>query len=42
MRQAVEPDPDLDAGPSKGCLLSLAGLCFFWAGVIVLIWGWPW
>ena len=26
-------------GPSRGCLLGAAFVCFFWAAVLVLVWG---
>jgi hypothetical protein len=43
MRQAVEPDPDLEGSPSKGCLLTLGCMCWFWAGVLLLVaWKWGW
>jgi hypothetical protein len=39
----MRDEDGMDYGsPRAGCLLALAFCCFFWAGVIVLIWGWPW
>ena len=43
MKEWMESDPGENLGPSQGCLLSLAFLCFFWAGVLLLVaWRWGW
>ena len=43
MRQALEPEQDLDGSPSRGCLLVAAFCCFFWAAVLLIVaWRWGW
>jgi len=44
LREWMAADPGENLGPSQGCLLSLAFMCFFWsavAGVVLAhLWGW--
>jgi hypothetical protein len=42
LREWMESDPGENLGPSQGCLLSLAIMCFFWAAVLIMVWGLWW
>ena len=42
MKEWMQSDPGENLGPSQGCLLSLALCCFFWAAVLIALWGFFW